>query len=405
MVKKIFLTLIVFTIISFSAFCVFADSINFENDNLSFKDSFESFNLYAEVINASDEETLKDDYSEYKIQKVRVKILDERYKGKEFDIVYYLEDGINTRLPLYDKLKKGDKVYAYAILSNGVLSVDAISYYDKTPWVLLLFAVFCVLIILFGGKNGLKAILSLCITIALIFWLLIPGIISGKNIILLTVLVCSLTTFLTFIIISGFNKKSLVAIVGTVGGIVFAAFIGFTFSNLMRLTGINEHARMISTAISEDKKMISFKGIMLSAIMISAMGACMDVGMSISSSLCELKSKKVDISKKELIKSGMNIGKDVMGTMTNTLILAYVGSAMLCILLYNIGGFDLAFILNAEDITDEILKSLSGSMGLACTIPITAFVGGTVIGAKPEVKKGNKKETEESEIPVNYFKG
>ena len=134
----------------------------------------------------------------------------------------------------------------------------------------------------------------------------------------------------------------------------------------------------------------------------------MDVGMSIASALNELKSKKKDITKKELIKSGMNIGRDVMGTMTNTLILAYVGSAMLCILLYNINGFDFSFVLNAEDITDEVLKSLSGSIGLVATIPITAVLGGMLLGSGSQNKKEEKKEKEENEtaeIPVKYFKG
>ncbi len=179
----------------------------------------------------------------------------------------------------------------------------------------------------------------------------------------------------------------------------------------MRLTGINEHARMISTAISPEKDMISFKNIMLSAIMISALGACMDVGMSISSALSEIKEKKPQINYKELMKSGMNIGKDVMGTMTNTLILAYVGSAMLCILLYSINQFELSYVLNAEDITTEILKSLAGSIGLVCTIPFTAIVGSIIIGThdKKKVEKKPEKKVEknedEIEIPVNYFRG
>jgi uncharacterized membrane protein len=271
--------------------------------------------------------------------------------------------------------------------------------------------IFASLIVLIGRKNGLKALISLVLTILMIFWFLIPGILSGKNIILLTIGVCSVVILVTFIIVSGFSKKTLVAIIGTIGGIVAAAIIGALFSHLMRLTGINEHARMISVAYAGEGEMISFKNVMLSAIMISAMGACMDVGMSIASALNELKSKKKDITKRELIKSGMNIGRDVMGTMTNTLILAYVGSAMLCILLYNINGFDLSFVLNAEDITDEVLKSLSGSIGLVATIPITAILGGILLGSgmvsnKDGIKQqDNKDENENIEIAVKYFKG
>ena len=366
----------------------------------SYVDEFETFNLYSEVIEAGKKEEMNDGYSTYIIQKVKVKVLDKRFEGKTFDIIYYLEDGINSRLPLYDLLKVGDKVYAYGILENDKLDVSAISYYDKTPYIFAIFGIFSLAIIVIGGKNGIKALIGLFITVVLIFGVLVPGILNGANIILLTVAVCASVIVITFLIISGINKKTLVAIIGTIGGIIAAALIGGIFSQLMRLTGINEHARMISVAIESEKEMISFKNIMLSAIMISAMGACMDVGMSISSALCELKKKKNDISKGELISSGMSIGKDVMGTMTNTLILAYVGSAMLCILLYNVNGFDLSFVLNAEDITDEILKSLAGSIGLVATIPITAIFGGLLIGIKDTPVSKDKVE-----IPVNYFKG
>jgi len=117
----------------------------------------------------------------------------------------------------------------------------------------------------------------------------------------------------------------------------------------------------------------------------------------------------------------MNIGKDVMGTMTNTLILAYVGSAMLCILLYYANGFDFSFVVNAEDITDEILKSLAGSIGLICTIPFTAILGGIIIGndkskmsTTNNLKKiSNNDENKDSkeynkskdEVPVKFFEG
>ena len=385
----------------------FADEIDvreIENENdYTLLENYETFNLYAKVIEAGEQETINDGYTSYIVQKIKVKILDKRFKDKEFEIINYLEDGINSNLPLYEKLKVGDKVYVYGIYENNKLDVSAVSYYDKTPWILGLLIIFLLSIVIIGGKNGVKAIIGLLLTIALIFGFLIPGILAGKNIILLTIIICTLVIVLTFLIISGFKKKTYVAIIGTVGGIVMAAVIGAIFSNLMRLTGINEHARMISVAIEAGRKMISFKDVMLSAIMVSAMGACMDVGMSISSALQEIKSKRNDISYKELIKSGLNIGKDVMGTMTNTLILAYVGSAMLCILLYNVNGFDLSFVLNAEDITDEILKSMAGSMGLIATIPITAIVGGLLIGNEKPDKVEKKEENEE--IPVNYFKG
>lgn len=370
-------------------------------------DGYEAYNLYAKVIQAGEEEKYNDGYSEYIVQKLKVEIIDSRFKGEQFDIIYYLEDGLNTRLPLYDKFKVGDKLYVYGIYENGNLTVDAASYYDKIPWIVAIVSIYAILIALIGGKKGLKALIGLVITVILIFNILVPAILNGYNSILITVLICSLVILITFLIISGFKRKTWVAIIGTVAGVVMAGLIGGIFGHAMRLTGINEHARMISVAIPEERSMIDFKDVMLSAIMISALGACMDVGMSIASAISEIKEKKPDLTAKDLIKSGMNIGKDVMGTMTNTLILAYVGSAMLCILLYNVNGFDLSFILNSEDITVEVLKSLSGSIGLVCTIPLTAIFGGVIIGNSKIDSSSSKKESKEDnvEIPVNYFKG
>ena len=247
--------------------------------------------------------------------------------------------------------------------------------------------------------------LRLIITIGLVFCILIPGILEGKNPVLLTILVSCLTIFATFLIVSGFHKKTFAAICGTIAGVVAAGVIGLVFSNLMMLGGINEDARMLSVSVEEDQEMFDFKGIMLAGIMISALGACMDVGMSIASSLSELKTENPDMTTSKLIKSGMNIGKDVMGTMTNTLILAYVGSAMLCILLYTVNNFNLSTILNQEDIAMEVLKSLAGSIGLVCTIPLTAIISGLIMGAGKNVRNKNNNSSNDDELKVKYFRG
>ncbi len=367
-------------------------------------DGYEVYELKSEVISASDEEEVYDDYLPYIIQKIKIKILDDRFKNQEYNVVYSLEDGVNSRLPLYEKLKVGDIVYAYGTYENGKLSVEAVAYYDITPWVIILVIIFSLLILIFGRKNGLKALISLALTIFLIFAFLVPAILASKNAIICTIILCSIVIVATFIMISGLSKKTLVAIIGTTSGIFVAGILGLIFSNAMRLTGVNEHARMISTIIPENQEMINFKDVLFSAIMISAMGACMDIGMSISSALCELKQKKPNISQKELMKSGMNIGRDVMGTMANTLILAYVGSAMLCILLYNVNGFDLPTILHQEDISNEVLKSLAGSIGLTCTVPLTATFGGLIIG-KSNIKNEEAKTESSKDNEVRFFKG
>jgi len=376
-----------------------------ENDNI------ETMSLDGKVIEASPAFIFDNGYTKSLAQKLKVEIIDSNHKGEIYDIIYYLEDDYNTRLPLYDELKVGDKVCVYANFENGKLYGEAfIQYYDKTNWIILIIAIFAVSIVLIGGTKGVKALLGLIITIGLVFGMLIPGILAGKSPIILTVVVSCITIFLTFIIVSGFHKKTFAAILGTVAGVIAAGLIGYIFSDLMSLTGINEHARMLSVSVSEDQEMFDFEGIMLAGIMISALGACMDVGMSIASSLSELKNENPEMSTSKLIRSGMNIGKDVMGTMTNTLILAYVGSAMLCILLYTTNGFNLSTVLNQEDITMEVLKSLAGSIGLVCTIPLTALISGLIMGnnnTNMSLKNNTKlsKKDSDDDVKIRYFNG
>lgn len=368
------------------------------------EDNFETMSLDGVVIDASSPYEHSNGYTSSVAQRLKVKIIDSRHNGEIYNIIYYLEDDYNTKLPLYDELKVNDRVCVYANFEDGILSGDAfIQYYEKNNWIFILAFIFAAIILLIGGTKGIKALAGLIITIALVFCILIPGILEGKEPLTLTILVCCLTIFVTFIIVSGFHKKTVAAICGTIAGVVAAGLIGGIFSNCMKLTGINEHARMLSVSVGENEKMYNFEGIMLAGIMISALGACMDVGMSIASSLSELKKENPNMTTVKLIKSGMNIGKDVMGTMTNTLILAYVGSAMLCILLYTVNNFNLTTVLNQEDISMEVLKSLAGSIGLVCTIPLTAVVSGLIMGAATTTT--NSKNEKNDDVKVKYFNG
>ena len=377
------------------------------------EDNFEAMSLSGIVVEASEAYEYDNGYATAMAQNVKVKITDSRYKDAVYNIIYYLEDDYNTRLPMYKELKAGDRVYVYANFENGELVGEAfVQYYDKTAWMVLIVIIFSASIIIIGGKQGVKALLGLIITIAVVFYILIPGILDGKDPIALTILVSFLTIFATFLIISGFHKKTAGAILGTIAGVIAAGMIGGIFSELMQVTGINEHARMLSVSVPQDQEMFDFRGIMLAGIMISALGACMDVGMSIASSISELKKENPNMTSKMLIKSGMNIGKDVMGTMTNTLILAYVGSALTCILLYTINNFDLTTVLNQEDIAMEFLQSMAGSTGLVCTIPFTALISGLIIGNDYGNNSGTKRKgklndvsPEDEKVKIRYFRG
>lgn len=347
---------------------------------------YENIMMKAKVIEAGEKYEYNDGFSITPTQNVKVKILDDRMKDEILEIKYSLsyyntDDGMTA-----DLLNVGNKVYVYANFENGVMVGEAyIGYVDKQDTIWFLVILYSALIIIIGGVKGVKALVSLIITILAFFLFTIPKIFAGANALLVTILTAVVVTIITLVLISGINKKTLAAIIGTTAGIIVAGILAIIFGNQMKLSGIDEESYMLTTA--DVNTVFDFKGIMFSGIIIGALGACMDVGMSLSSAMYELKKESPEISKKRLFKAGMNIGKDMMGTMTNTLILAYVGSSTCCILLFMGFNFQMFEILNQEKIAEEILRSLAGSMGLVCTLPLTAFVSAMLFGNKKELKK------------------
>lgn len=286
------------------------------------------------------------------------------------------EQNINTYMLIQLKpVEVGDTVILYNI-PNEALGTDwALSEYVRTDSLIVLAIVFVILLLIFGRKQGLQTIVSLVYTILAIFLVFIPSILSGKNIYFWSVLTCVYIIFMTFLIISGYNKKSLVAGIGCFGGIMVSGLLTRFMDNFLKLTGLVDQDSAYLMFINPDNP-IDLKAIIFAAIIIGALGAIMDVSMSIASSLHEIKLHTEKISFKKLIVSGMRIGRDIMGTMSNTLILAYIGGSLGIVLLlisYNSSIFD---ILNREMVVVEILQALVGSFGILFTIPLTAIASG-----------------------------
>ncbi|MCL2441307.1 MAG: YibE/F family protein [Treponema sp.] len=236
-------------------------------------------------------------------------------------------------------------------------------------WLGVLF-VLCVLIL--GGRKGVNTILSLGLTCAAIFTVFIPAILAGKNIYLMAVLVCIYTTVMTLLIVIGFNKKSLVSVAGCVSGILAAGIIAVIMDRVLNLTGIiDEHSRYLINMPGGIK--LNLRALIFAGIIIGAMGAIMDVAISIASSLWEIKEKAKLISFKSLFHSGLNIGRDIMGSMANTLILAYIGSSLSVVLLLSVFSGSTLNLFNSEMIAVEILQALAGSFGILSAMPLTAF--------------------------------
>lgn len=269
---------------------------------------------------------------------------------------------------------------AYAIKAEKgrdyVLGVDTeageifITDYYREPAMFSLIGLFLLMVILFGGFRGFKALISLLLTGLGVIYFLIPGIQNGQEPILLAVAIAAFATAVTMFMIAGLSKKSLAATIGTTGGVTAAGIIALVVIKMAPLSGLSSTEAHLLLGGMPDSK-LNFQGILAAGILISSLGAAMDVAISIASSAQELHQTDLNQPKRVLFMHLINIGRDIMGTMINTLILAYTGASIpLFLLLYNESGLRL---INMEIIATELTAALAGSIGLILAIPLTAI--------------------------------
>ncbi len=323
------------------------------------------------IENAAAENDLGDVGIPLTVQEIEVEITSGDYKGRVLNVENHLMDD-----PGYDIIvEEGDRVELFLEVNNGSIEAAYITSYDRSVYAFYLAAAFIIVLLVVGGIKGLKATVSLAVMVFLIFKVLIPYMLKGYSPIMLSVVVTVISTVVTLMLIGGVTVKSFSAIIGTAGGVLTAAGIAVAVGKVARLTGMGaEEARMllyIPQGIEFD-----FQGLLFAGIIIGSLGAVMDVSMSVASSMDEVKHANPKIPTGNLIKSGMNVGRDIMGTMSNTLILAYTGASIPLLLVLFAYDNTLSSVLNLDFITTEVVRSLAGSIGLIMTIPLTAFVTG-----------------------------
>ncbi len=315
------------------------------------------------------------------VQVLRVRVDNGVAAGMELEAKYTQTFGFSNDY-LAPSLKAGDKV---VLMFEEDLDGNLLAYVTDVVREGLLFwllAAFLGLLILLGGLKGLKTILTLSITVAAIFFILIPAMLRGGNPIWLTMGICSLVSIISLPLIGGFNRKTAAAIFGTVGGVVAAGIIARSVGVAARLTGLSDDEAQFLMYLPGEV-VFDFQGLLFAGIIIGALGAVMDVSVSIASSLYELKSHNPDLPARGLIQSGMRIGRDMMGTMSNTLILAYTGGSLHLLMLLTAFDLTLREILNRDLIASEIVRALSGSIGLLLAIPLTAIAFALITEHRP----------------------
>ena len=272
------------------------------------------------------------------------------------------------------EIHEGDRVVVAVVNQFGKIEYH-INDFQRDNYIYLLIGLFVFCLLIFGRFIGFKSIIVIAFSCFLILTVFINQILKENHleIGLMVFLLCTVISMISQTLISGWNKKTLAAILGTLSGVAIAGILSKISIYFMHLTGLeNEEAMMLkATALPH----VDFQGILFAGMVLGALGAVMDVAISIASSINEVKQHSNEVHFKSLFKAGMNIGRDVMGTMSNTLILAYVGSSLPLILLISVQkDLSLTKIMNLNLIATEIVRALTGSIGLICAIPLTACI-------------------------------
>ena len=321
-------------------------------------------------------------------QIVTVEILSGDFKGTQRII-----DNMLTGNPAYDiPLKKGDKVILHLeAINENVNSPDDINFYiadikrDNQLWFFA--GLFSLLLILIGKKKGIRSIISIVATIGLIFIILVPSILHGISPILASVLTGILSTIITIYLVGGFNSKSTSAIIGTSSSLIFAGLLSICAIYCAHLTGFAGEENMFLYSVRPD---LNYAGLLSASIIIASLGALMDTAVSISSTINEIHETDNTLGVTQLFKSGMNVGRDIIGTMSNTLILVYLGSSLPLVLLSS--NIDLNKFFNLNQVATEILSALIGSIAILACVPITAIISAILIKKHSQKAKFNMKQ-------------
>ena len=323
-------------------------------------------------------------------QEVTVRVLTGDFKGSERII-----DNMLTGNPAYDiPLSKGDKVILHMEpVSDTVTTPEDVDIFiadiQRNTEIYIFTGIFCILLLIIGRKKGLTSIISILSTLVLIFFMLMPMILNGFCPIASAVLTGIISTVITIYLVGGFNSKSSADIIGTSISLVFAGALSMLAIYFAHLTGFAGEENMFLYTARPD---LSFTGILSASMIIAALGALMDTAVSIASTVNEIYETDKTLSVKQLFKSGMNVGRDIIGTMSNTLILVYLGSSLPLVLLSS--NIDMNKFFNLNQVATEILSAITGSIAILVCVPATAIIAAILI----------KRQNEKLEFKFNKHK-
>ena len=334
----------------------------------------------AEVLSTDESEIVDAGLIRTGEQRCEVRILGGQFEGETVTAVNRLNGSLAQ-----DKIfSEGDIAFVVVSHSGDQITTVTMTDHFRLDKEVILAGLFLLLLILFAGKTGVRAILSFADTILIMWKILVPCLLKGWNPIWLSLGLVLLMTAVILSLIYGFDRRCLAAVSGAILSIAVTAVLGIVFTDMFKIHGaVMESSESLLYAGYQNLNLTS---IFMASIFLGSSGAVMDLSVDICSSVYEVVQKKPEISAKEAIFSGFAVGRAACGSTTTTLLLAYSGSYIALLMVFMAQGTPIAFVLNYKYVAAEIVHTIVGSFGLVTVAPLTAITSGFLLTRKKSVR-------------------
>ncbi len=344
--------------------------------------SSETLEVKGQVLSVDNSDVISGNLSHIGHQSMTVKVTSGAYKDQVFDANNTLLGQVDMDI-LY---RQGDQCLLAIQRQEGkVVSVKPLEL-NREFWLLMMIAFFVAVLLIYSGWMGVRAILSFILSVWILWEVFIKGLLKGLSPMPLTALTVALLSAVIIFLVAGLTRKALAAFLSTLAGLLITLLLTLFFGHKLELYGLTQ--AYVQTLVISGYFNLNIQEIFFAAVVLGASGAAMDIAMDICASMGELKDKKPDIETATLIASGINVGKHVIGTMSTTLLLAYSGSFLTLLMLFQVKNTSLTRMINLKMVMAEVMRTLIGSTGLVLVAPLTALIGGLILNA------GNHKLTQ-----------
>jgi len=320
-------------------------------------------------------------------QRCKLEIISGKFKGEQTEGVNMLNGSLEQDKMFYP----GDTAQVVVSYDGDEILMVTMIDHNRIPMELVMGAIFIIFLILFAGRTGIRAVLSFLLTILALWKILVPSYLKGYNPIWMGLIFTLILSLLIIALVYGFDRRCASAVSGTFLGVLVTCVMGAVFTDLFKIHGaVMSSSESLLYAGYQD---LNLTRIFMASIFIGASGAIMDLSVDITSAVYEVVEKRPDIGWKEAVKSGMNVGRAAMGTMTTTLLLAYSGGYIALLMVFMAQGTPLINILNYKHVAAEMIHTVIGSFGLVTVAPFTALCAGVFLTHKKEAIESQVQET------------